>query len=700
MSLKVYNRKRKFDRTPEPNSKGKRPAGKGNLTFVIQKHAATRMHYDFRLELDGALKSWAVPRGPTLTSQNPRLAVLVEDHPIPYGKFEGVIPKGNYGAGTVMIWDSGYYIERTSKGRKDSEKALRKGFEKGHITFLLHGSKLQGEFALVRIKKKGAPDNGWLLLKKHDAYASRADVLLEDRSVATGRTMQEIASQAEANGEVWLPKRKKNAPPKPAPTRSRPIHIPPAKKAVQSSMPRRVRVMQPVSSAVAPEKGWLFEASGDGLRAVAEVSPGSAKLYSRMFLSFDKKFPDIALALKKLGVHALFDGEIEGEGKRAVYSISDLLFFEGQDLRPLGLSERKKILSKIPLSAPLQLVESSSDIKDISSSFVVAKRLASPYVSGMSRDWLKLKSSAKKGKPVKSATAEKPPLTHPDKIYWPKEGYTKGDLIKYYDSIASYILPHLVDRPQSLHRQPDGIRNEGFFHKDMSGFLPRRIETVKVFSGSASKTVNYVLCQDKWALLFLANMGCIELNPWLSRRESLENPDYVVIDLDPDGNDFAETVKVALEVHRILDKVGAKSYCKTSGASGLHICIPTGGRYDFDTGRLFAEAVCKVVHQKFPSFTSVERNPARRKGRIYLDFLQNRRGQTLAAPYCVRPRPGATVSTPLKWSEVNSKLNPADFTIKNMAQRLKKVGDLWKPVLDGSCDLEKCMKQLSKLYHI
>jgi bifunctional non-homologous end joining protein LigD len=233
----------------------------------------------------------------------------------------------------------------------------------------------------------------------------------------------------------------------------------------------------------------------------------------------------------------------------------------------------------------------------------------------------------------------------------------------------------------------------------MTSFLPRRIQTERVYSGSSGRTINYALCQDKWSILYLVNLGCIELNPWLSRRGQLESPDFVVIDLDPDDNDFREVVKVARAVHALLESIGAKSYCKTSGSTGLHICVPTGAKFPYEACRLFAEAVCRAIHEKFPKTTSVERNPARRRGLIYLDFLQNRRGQTLAAPYCVRPRPGAPVSAPLKWTEVTPKLRPEHFTIENLPKRLAKLGDLWKPLLTESVDIEACHKRLSKRRH-
>ncbi len=709
MTLKEYRRKRKFNHTPEPDASAKIRPGKGLLRFVVQKHLASREHYDFRLEFDGTLKSWAVPKGPSLTSQQPRLALHVEDHPIDYGSFEGTIPRGNYGAGTVMIWDWGTYVERNSQGRKDSEKALRKGLENGHITFVLHGKKLRGEFALVRIKRKGAPPNGWLLIKKHDAEATRADVLLQDRSVATGRTLDEIENQAEARGEIWLPGKGRKGTRTPSYAKNKPRKvIPPRVKPKTRSekpvpIPRTVKAMEPVFATSAPGKHakdeWVFENFGRGSRALAEVDKASARLFSKSHLPFAKKYSAITEALKKLNCEVILDGEIVIDGKKETYFISDLLFQNGKDLRPLPLKERKKALSRMKFSFPLQLTPWKTDYAALDTlpppCVIVAKRNDSSYHSGLSKDWLRFRSKSF-GTPAEQSS-ERPALTHLDKIFWPEEKYTKGDLVHYYESIADFILPYMVDRPQSLHRQPDGLKNDGFFHKDMASFLPRRMQTVRVYSASSGKTVNYVLCQDRWALLYLVNLGCIEFNPWLSRQQNLEHPDLVVIDLDPDGNDFREVVKVALEVHRLLNKIKADSYCKTSGASGLHICIPTGGKFDYDTGRLFAEAVCNVIHLKLPSLTSVERNPAKRKGRIYLDFLQNRRGQTLAAAYCVRPRPKATVSTPLKWSEVKASLRPEQFTIKTMARRLARVGDLWKPLLSSAVDIEACMKRLSKL---
>jgi bifunctional non-homologous end joining protein LigD len=516
MSLKEYRKKRKFHRTPEPKGK-ESGSGTKTLRFFVQKHDATRVHFDFRIELDGVLKSWAVPRGPSMNPLDQRLAVRVEDHPIEYGSFEGVIPKGNYGAGTVMLWDSGTYVDRATGGGPDQLKILREGLAKGRLTLVLSGKRLKGEFALVRLRTSRSESNAWLLIKKRDSSARFSlvpTVKDSDRSIASKRTMSQIDHQSKGGKAVWISKRP-----------------------LQRAIPK---------------------------------------------------------------------------------------------------------------------------------------------------------------------TSDKPPISHKDKVFWPKEGFTKGDLVQYYERISPYLLPHLKDRPESLRRQPDGLRNPGFFQKDMVGFVPRRIMTKKIFSQSTGKTVNYVLCQDQWTLLYLVNLGCIEFNPWLSRADHLDKPDFVVIDLDPDGNSYNEVVKVAKEVHKVLTLAGVKSWAKTSGASGMHICVPTKARYDFDTTRRFAELVCQIVHQRFPDLTSIERNPARRRKKIYLDFLQNRRGQTLAAPYCVRPLPGAPVSTPLKWSEVKTGLKPSSFTMFNIERRLKRVGDLWRPLLHStttSNNLEIGSKRLLKLLH-
>jgi bifunctional non-homologous end joining protein LigD len=286
-------------------------------------------------------------------------------------------------------------------------------------------------------------------------------------------------------------------------------------------------------------------------------------------------------------------------------------------------------------------------------------------------------------------------LTNQQKVYWPTEGITKGQLIDYYLSVAEYLLPHLKDRPLSLHRFPNGIQGMSFYQKDMDlKNTPVWIKSIPLHSESTNKNVDYLICNNEATLAYMINLGCIEVNPWLARVKSLDNPDYIILDLDPDDIAFKAVVETALCIKEVLDGFKVSNYCKTSGATGLHIYIPTGAKYDFDTCRLFAEFVARAVQQQLKSTTSVIRMKSKRKKKVYIDFLQNRRGQTVASPYSVRPQPGATVSTPLLWEEVNSKLNIKDYNIWNTLDRLKQKGDLWLPVLNEKNDLRKAIRQI------
>jgi bifunctional non-homologous end joining protein LigD len=287
-------------------------------------------------------------------------------------------------------------------------------------------------------------------------------------------------------------------------------------------------------------------------------------------------------------------------------------------------------------------------------------------------------------------------LTNLDKIFWPEEKYTKGDVIEYYRKISKYMLPYLKDRPESMLRHPNGINGKSFFQKNVNHMPPEWVKTEKIYSEHTEDYINYLICNDEATLVFMANLGCIEINPWFSRIQSQENPDYLVIDLDPEEIDFEKVIETALGVKKALDIAGAKSYCKTSGATGLHVYVPLKAKYDYDVAKDFAHVIGQIVNSWLPDITSLERSPSKRKKKVYLDYLQNRKGQTLAAPYSIRPKPGATVSTPLKWEEVKPGLHPSDFNIKNIFKRLEKTGDLFKPVLGAGIDLEKCIRNLEK----
>lgn len=750
MSLKEYKRKRRAGATPEPmedlehpaDEKLGGPAGRDGLRFVVQMHSATRLHFDFRLEMGGSYKSWAVPKGPTLNPTEQRLAVFVEDHPLAYGTFEGVIPKGNYGAGTVMIWDAGTYVERSSKGRADSEKAALKGLDAGHITFILTGHKLAGEFALIRLEKDRT-GKSWLLVKKRDAFARLIDEEAPPVSVATGRTMAEITAQAPAKRQVWRPGKGPEDeaalqgastfapdPPKPPKSKRRPrvleVPTPGTHGVVAEKLPRRLALML---STIRTEDDdslddghWFFEPRLDGQRTVAVVDSGRASLSSRQHLSFDTRFPSIKKAFAKLDAAAVIDGEVVVLGDdgnispkllkefarakvgRPIFYAFDLLHLDGESLRDLPLVERRKRLKKLLA----KLDHETSDVKLLpwfddrakalredemfGSLGLMARHKQSPYAAGTSDYWVKLPAPG--AVPDAAPPTDQVPVTHLDRIYWPKDGRTKGDLIAYYREVADVMLPYLYDRPHSLNRHPEGIEGEGFYQKDMSGYLPPWVATTRIYSESSRRSIDYLVCRNTATLIYMANLGCIEINPWLSRVADLDRPDYAVIDIDPDEQGYDDVVAVALAFRAELEHFELKSFVKTSGATGMHIYLPLSGSPTYADARHLTEGLARRVEAKLPKLTTLERNPDKRRGRIYLDCGQNRRGQTLAAPYSVRPRPGAPVSTPLRWEEVRKGLRPNTFTVETTPKRLAKLGDLWAKIVQETND---CAPVLARL---
>jgi bifunctional non-homologous end joining protein LigD len=830
MSLHDYRKKRKFNTTPEPAGAEKETAGP--LTFVIQKHEASRLHYDFRLELNGVLKSWAVPKGPSLNPQDRRLAVMVEDHPIDYANFEGIIPKGNYGAGTVMVWDKGVYSPYEIGTLEQTQAILTEQLKKGHITFLLLGEKLRGEFALI--KTHNAEENAWILIKKGDEYASaKIDILKKDHSALTGRSMKEIEKEAIKKKEIWFSK------PKTLDINDIP----------KNKMPHTISPMLATSvDEPFDNEDWIFEIKYDGYRAIAEIESRKVKIYSRNNISYNTKFAPIAQSLQKFPGNAVLDGELvvvdeAGHPKfqwlqdypnkkgELIYYVFDLLHYDGHDLTSLPLTRRKEILQQI--LPPLEHIKFGSHIEasgvamfeqsqKLGIEGIMAKKANSKYKQGeRSPDWLKIKKQDshefviagytepkggrkyfgaliagvyKQGrltyighvgggfnnknlkslyekleklkqtacpfetKPVTNApvTWIKPKLVgeaefsnwtqegqmrHPvflglredkdakdvkeegnffakdpiekgsieieigkqtlvvtnlSKIFFPEEKYTKGDLIEYYQEIAPVILPYLIDRPESLLRYPNGIKGQSFYQKDSNLLHESWIEKTIIHSDSGNKNIAYLLCQNEATLIYLINLGCIDLNPWSSRVDHLDNPDYLLIDLDPEKTEFENVVKVAKTTGEILEQFEIPGFCKTSGATGIHIYIPLGAKYSYEQTRQLAELLCIHIHNKVPDITSMVRDPKKRQGLVYLDYLQNIKGQTLASAYSVRAKPGATVSTPLLWSEVTKKLHPSQFTIKNMPARIQKHGDLFKQVLGKGIDIKKVLKKMEK----
>jgi bifunctional non-homologous end joining protein LigD len=822
MPLKRYREKRDFSKTPEPLGKKAR-AGR---IFVVQKHEARRTHYDLRLECEGVLKSWAVPKGFSTDPKVKHLAVMVEDHPLDYASFEGVIPEGEYGAGPVMVWDAGKY-QVSWEGKVLSDKQIMEKLARGELSVEFFGRKLKGVYILI--KRDGKQ---WLLFKKKDEYAG-SESSWDENSVLTNRTMEQI----ENNLSISKPE----------------IDL--------SGLPKRKSVLKPMLAETAPEafdnKDWIFEVKWDGYRVLAECDHGRVRLNSRNQKDYTDTFSQVANDLKALDLNAVLDGEVtvlDEKGRpdfqrlqnhvkelteHTVYFIFDILSLDGKDLTGVPLSERRRILEALIRSMPH--VRLSQSIPENGKEFyrsaiaqglegVMAKKIDSKYWPGKrSVNWLKIKSKktedivicgwndlktgakgigslilgryvegklepagkvgsgltesadplikgfkklaaqsspfgiaipeyktshwlrpelvalveftekTEEGKlrhPVflglrddKSAEdlykdslpkqerkffSKTPPaeagesklfksgrisfeLTHLDKIFWPEENITKGDLISYYQSVASYLLPFLKDRPQSLNRFPNGINEQSFYQKN-NPELPDWVTSVDLRTGDEGETIRYIYCNDLATLMYLVQLGCIEMNVWNSRRQKEEFPDYMVIDLDPEDIDFEAVIVLAKDIKKLLDKIRVKGFCKTSGATGLHIYIPLGAKYTHEQSRLFAEAIATIVAGANPDIASVERNPEKRQKKVYIDYLQNRRGQTMAAPYCVRPRPGAPVSMPLRWEEVKKGLDPRRFNIYNTLEKIKKSRGIWKPVLEKGIDLQKSLIALEKIH--
>jgi bifunctional non-homologous end joining protein LigD len=922
MSLAKYKTKRNFKESPEPTG-GK--ANGNQLRFVIQKHDASHLHYDFRLEMEGVLKSWAVPKGPSTDPDIKRLAMMVEDHPYDYRDFEGIIPSG-YGAGTVIVWDEGFYEPADFDGRdkKTQNKEMLRQLYAGKLKFIIKGKKLKGEYALVKAHGRG--ENGWLLFKVKDRYASVHDITKKDKSVVSKKTIAQVektsknfygAQRVKESGsrskkEIALNKRKdvkaataKNSAvkktiatikKKPTPARSQErktsdkTNVPALlATAAKAAFPK---TMKPMLATLVDkpfeQEGWLYEVKWDGYRAVALIKNGKVQLVSRNDKSFNEKFYPVTQALRQWETDAVVDGEIVVAGENGIsnfgalqnwrseadgelyYYLFDILWLGGKSLIDLPLRDRKAILSSLEPGNDIIKIsdvfeESGLDFfeaaKKMGLEGIIAKKADSIYQPGQrSDDWLKIKANKRqemviggytrnedtsklfsallvgvfdkgrlhytgkigtgfndktqremmaqfkrlivkkppfeelpdinkpsrfrpnpphavatwlkpelvcevsfaemtgdgvmrhpsfegmradkkakqvimeKAKPTKQTVKAKKdistragqPLVKPSdkkerksllnpteetqvkkinghelkftnlsKLYWPKEKITKRDMLNYYYQVAPYILPYLKNRPQSMNRHPDGINGESFYFKDITGKAPEWVETFLYHSDADNRDRNYLVAKDEASLLYMASLGCIEMNPWHSRVEKEDYPDWCIIDLDPAKNSFDRVIEAAIVTKNILDQMGITGYPKTSGSTGMHIYLPLGAKYTYEQSKEFARLIAKMVHDEIPSFTSIERAVKDRRGKMYIDFLQNRPQAPISAPYSLRPKPGATVSMPLHWDEVKKGLQMSDFTIFNAMDRITAEGDLFKPVLGKGIDMKKAIANVS-----
>jgi len=538
MGLETYQKMRDFRRTPEPKGS---VAKTSRHRFVVQEHHASKLHFDFRLEVGGVLKSWSVPRGPSLDPAERRLAVETEDHPVEYLKFEGTIPEGEYGAGEHMKWDGGTY-ETLGEGTAAEQ------LEAGRLDFALKGEKLRGAFTFVKMKRR---EGEWLLFKRTDEFAE----------------------------EGW-----------------------------------ELRLRKPV----------------DGRETIAGKSKGRSK-------------------------------KAEGGGEKRAKRVGG----------GAGEGVRK---------------------------FDAAKRVRGEKILAAGRA---LKAQKLEGDLNVRVGREVAPLTHLERVYWPEEGYTKGDLIRYYHEMARYILPYLKDRPLIMKRYPSGVRGP-FFHQHDVNEVPDFVRTVALeVEDGGGHEVDYIVGDNAATLLYMANLGAIERHPWHSRVADLEHPDWFVFDLDPgEGVTFETICDVALTTRDVLGRLGLDSYPKTSGSRGIHIYVPVKPAYDYEQIAELAEHVAGVVAREQAEVATVERSKRKRgEGMIYVDHMQNARGKSVVAPYSVRPKAGATVSAPLEWKEVERrKVRTSDFHVGNMLRRVESKGDLFAPVLKDRQSLEGVFERARELF--
>ncbi len=768
--LQKYRMKRDFSATREP--RGKMGAGrKETLRFCVQHHRARSDHFDLRLEIGGVAVSWAIPKGPSFDPKDKRLAMRVEDHPLEYMGFEGTIPKGEYGGGTVMLWDEGRWKPRFDPAR---------GLEEGSLKFTLEGERLKGDWALVRMKRSGEQGDPWLLIKEKDAFAKGAAGIGKfTRSLRSDKTFREIASVHHCN----------------------PIQ-------------RADVMLAELTEALPSGMGWVYELKYDGDRVVGYVEGGKAWLLTRRGNSCTAAYSPAAEALEKLlgDRAAVVDGEMivagknglsdfgalrryrrAGRGEGLCYVLFDLIALDGEDLRPLPLSERKRRLEGLLKGAPAILKYSAHTrrptkealrmLEEKGAEGIVAKRKDAPYTAGKCGDWLKFKfrktrefvvggytlsgdggiksllvgyfegdslvyagrvgtgfsekerrdlvqrlrgmartrmpfreipaSSCRGAEWVKPALAvqvnyaemtkagllrqasflgvrtdkaaaeigaELPidrktkgassdmvggiSVTNPQKLIFPAEKISKGDLAEYYAAVASRMMPYLKDRFTSIVCCPNGIAEETFFRRHLKG------KFAGVGFSSAEEEEAYFYLKGESGLLSLAQYNAVEFHIWGSKRTSPERPDVMVFDLDPDEDLPLSAVKRgARDVKEVLDALGLGSFLKTSGGKGYHIVVPFQRGTEGEGFSAFAKEVALLLENAYPTHYTATMSKTARVGKIFIDWRRNTVGATFVAPYSVRARAGAPISAPIAWEEL-SRISPASFTLKNIFRRL------------------------------
>ncbi|KAB2918462.1 MAG: DNA ligase D [Hyphomicrobiaceae bacterium] len=826
-ALREYHRKRNFTRTREPRGT---PRRSGGSLFVVHKHAARRLHYDLRLELDGVLKSWAVTRGPSLSPDDKRLAVRVEDHPLSYAEFEGRIPEGEYGAGSVIVWD---------RGRWSTEGDPHQQLAKGHLTFELQGSKLKGRWHLVHMKARERADKeNWLLIKADDEFAQRSakSSLLEasPRSVKTGRTVEDVASsKVRVRRKARAAPYKKDNPGTAAATADVGVRAGQIRGARRQPLPAFI---EPALATLvdAPPMGdqWVHEVKFDGYRLIARIDRGRVRLKTRSGLDWTDKFPSVQKALQALPADAaLIDGEVvveteagvpdfaslqadlsEGRSDRFRYYMFDLLHLDGWDLTGAALLDRKGALAHLMRGRSGDVLRCSEHFTGrgdvvlkhacrLGLEGIVSKLGTAPYRTGRSKAWLKSKCTdsqelvvvgyvpsttqrraigslalgyydkgtliyaGRVGSGFSSTVAEQlwqkldglrvaepalvtpPPaearrnvrwtkpnlvaeiefrgwtadnivrhavfkglrqdkrapeivreatamtkapsdaghsskalavaLTHPDRVLWPDAGVTKQGLAEFYAQIWPWIAPWVIGRPLALLRCPGGIESGCFFQKHAWAGIADSIIRAK----DPEDGEELLAIRDVEGLLALTQASVLEIHVWGATLDNIEKPDGITFDLDPAPEvAWDELVDAAAEVRDRLKARGLDSFVKTTGGKGLHVYAPLKPHADWSAVKTFAHDLARAMAKDSPRKFLATASKVQRRGRIFIDYLRNGRGATAVAPYSTRARSGATVSTPLAWSELGPEMRPDRFTVANLLHRLSRVDDPWQDV--------------------
>ncbi len=825
--LATYNRKRDFAKTAEPPGKlGPVRGGHAPALFMVQKHDATRLHYDFRIEMDGVMKSWAVTRGPSLNPDDKRLAVRTEDHPMSYASFEGTIPKGQYGGGTVMLWDWG-------KWTPDPRKDPRKTIEEGHLHFTLDGHRMKGEWIMFRLKPRpGDRTENWILRKVNDEQAGSSLGLTEKylTSIKTGRTMQEIAAAKKAkevkgwrtpprNGEGDQPKAGGGGPSlgagpppprsarSPSPSRGGARKIPPFRPPQKATLVDHV----PAGS------GWIHEMKYDGYRCLLGIGGGRAKIYTRSGLDWSDKFPEIAEAAAELEVgSALLDGEIvdlddkgstsfsalqqaisEG-GRGLTLFLFDALEIDGEDLTKLPNIERKARLASLVGDGKPPFILYAEHIVghgeklfaamcEAGQEGIISKKADSLYRGDRTKNWLKVKctlrqefvivgwsESDKKGRgfralllglneggklryagkvgtgfsnqvqhdlratmdklatdkpavavprpeargahwikpqlvcevafaeftadnvvrhasflglrgdkkasevvpekpqPVAAAVEDGVKISNPERVVFPDENITKGELAAYFRAVAPLMIPWVGKRPLTLVRCPQGRAKKCFFQKHDAGTFGPHVHHVPI-TEKKGQVEDYLYIEDQAGLIACVQMGAIEFHGWGSRNADVEKPDRLVFDIDPDeGLSFDEVKKAARDLKRHLADMGLQTFPLLTGGKGLHVVVPLTPEAEWPAVKDFAMRFSVALATAEPDRFTANLAKVARKGRMFLDYLRNQRGATAIMPYSTRARPGAPVSAPISWDELDEYESGAHFTLRDADQLIER----------------------------